>query len=70
MEDEMRENGWHSGMTALLAASFILFRGSSDVRAQNIEFAPVARDMSEFGYILNATKWPWGPLESKIIYVC
>jgi Astacin (Peptidase family M12A) len=66
----MHERDWGLRIAVLVAAGVLLFRGTAEVRAQSIEFAPVARDMSEFGYILNATKWSWGPLEPKIVYVC
>jgi Astacin (Peptidase family M12A) len=42
----------------------------TDARAQSVDFAPVAKDMVEFGYILNAAKWTWAPLAPKVIFVC
>jgi hypothetical protein len=38
--------------------------------AQTLDFSPVAKNVSDFGYLLNASKWSWAPLDPKILFVC
>lgn len=53
---------------ALITSLTVL--SATSVEAQNLDFSPVAKDLSDFGYLLNASKWTWPPFERKVIFVC
>ncbi len=42
----------------------------SQTNQNRLEFAPVAKGLEDFGYLLTASRWLWPPLEQKIIFVC
>jgi hypothetical protein len=38
--------------------------------SNKLNFAPVAKNVSGFAYMLRATAWTWKPFEAHLLYVC
>ena len=57
-------------LCGIIAIAGISALGSGQSRAQDVDFHPVAKGMSDFGFLLGASRWVWPPLEPKIIFVC
>ena len=53
-----------------LAVSSGIALAQNQAKDLGLDFAPVAKGIDDFGYLLAASRWIWPPLADKIIFVC
>ena len=65
-------NMFASGCTIISVGALACGIGIQVIPAlsQGLEFHSVAKGIDDFGYLLGAARWQFGPLEQKLVFVC